>query len=137
MSPEDQPPEPPRDERPEVGSVAEEAAQLFAVLGDWARRQGDEYAGAASGAAHAAHDAVRNVNEHLATGGENCAYCPVCQAISFVRSTSPEVKAHLLVAANSLVQAAAGILDTQTPGGQAPNVEKINLDDDGEWDENS
>lgn len=138
MSPEDQPPGPNAGDRPEVGSVAEEAAQLFAVLGDWAKRQGGEYAGAASGAAHAAHDAVRNVNEHLATGSEECTYCPVCQAISFVRSTSPEVKAHLLVAANSLVQAAAGILATQSPGTTAPNVEKIDLDDgddDAGWDE--
>lgn len=119
--------------RPEVGSVAEEAAQLFAVLGDWAKQQKGEHSDAAGGAAHAAQEAMRNVNEHLATGGQDCTYCPVCQAISFVRNTSPEVKAHLLVAANSLVQAAAGVLATQAPQPEGSSVEKIDLDDDGDW----
>ena len=120
---------------PPVGSVADEAAQLFAALGDWARQQGTSHADAASGAAHAAQEAFHNLNEHVATGGEDCKFCPVCQAIGLVRSTSPEVKAHLFVAANSLVQAAAGMLATQTPEDAATNgVEKIDLDDDGEWE---
>lgn len=123
-------------DQPEVGSVAQEAAQLFAALGDWATQQGATHAaGAAAGAAHSAHEAMRNVNEHLATGGEECTYCPLCQTISFVRNTSPEVKAHLLVAANSLVQAAAGILATQTPTSEGPSVERIDLDDTSDWDE--
>lgn len=121
-------------QNPEVGSVAEEAAQLFAALGDWAKQQGGDYAAAAGGAAQAAQAGLHNVTEHIATGGEDCRYCPLCQAISFVRSTSPEVKAHLLVAANSLVQAAAGVLATQTPSpDKSAPVQKIDLDDESGW----
>ena len=58
---------------------------------------------------------LRDVNEHIATGGEDCRYCPVCRGIELVRQTSPEVKAHLAVAASSLLQAAAGLLETQVP----------------------
>jgi hypothetical protein len=120
-----------------IGSVGEEAAKLFSALSDWARDQGTDYAGTAAGAATAMSEAVRNVNEHVATGGEDCRYCPLCQVISLVRTTSPEVKAHLAVAASSLMQAAAGVLATQVPqdGGKSGPVEKIDLDDDGgDWE---
>lgn len=122
---------------PEVGTVAEEAAQLFAALGGWAKRQGGDYAGAATSAAGTAEDMARSFGEHIATGTEECRYCPVCQAISLVRATSPEVKAHLLVAANSLVQAAAGLLATQTPADPSgPRVQKIDLEDEsGDWNQ--
>lgn len=119
-----------------VGNVGEEAAKLFAALSGWAKDQSADYAGTASGAAGAVSDAFHNVNEHLATGGTDCKYCPVCQVIAAVRSTSPEVKAHLAIAASSLVQAAAGVLATQMPDdGKGSPVEKINLDD--AWDDES
>ena len=53
-----------------------------------------------------------------------------------MRQTSPEVKAHLTVAASSLLQAAAGLLAAaQPPGAPDPGVQKIDLDDEGsEWD---
>ena len=35
--------------------------------------------------AHAVHD----VNEHIATGSEDCRYCPVCQVIHVVRADQP------------------------------------------------
>ena len=117
-----------------VGSVGEEAAKLFGVLSDWAREQGAEGAGAA----HHLAQAVGEVGDHVATGGEDCRYCPVCQAIHLVRQTSPEVRAHLAQAASSLVQAASGLLATRPghPGARtAPGVEKIDLDDDSDWDE--
>jgi hypothetical protein len=90
-----------------------------------------------SGATSSLHD----INEHIATGGEDCRYCPVCQAISLVRSTSPEVRQHLASAASSLLQAAAGVLATPVPDQEARRegpVEKIDLDDaedDEEWDD--
>jgi hypothetical protein len=61
----------------------------------------------------------------------------VCQVIHVVRSTSPEVREHLSVAASSLMQAAAGLLATRTDPSPAPSVEKIDLDDEGDadWDE--
>ncbi|MEO5653004.1 MAG: hypothetical protein ABIN79_01335 [Marmoricola sp.] len=117
-----------------VGSVGEEAAKLFGALSDWAREQGGEYAGSASGAAGAFADAVKDVKDHVATESEDCRYCPVCQVIHVVRQTSPEVRTHLAVAASSLIQAAAGVLATHAPDRQsnAP-VEKIDLD--AGWDD--
>jgi hypothetical protein len=123
-------------ERPDepVGSVGEEAAKLFAALSGWARDQGTEYAGTAAGAAAAMSETAHTINEHIATGSEECRYCPVCQVIHAVRTTSPEVKEHLAVAASSLMHAAAGLLATHVPQDKASPVEKIDLDDS-DWDE--
>jgi hypothetical protein len=128
----------------EVGSLAEEAAKLLGALSGWAKEQGGEAGAAAAGfAAHAA-DAARGVDEHLATGAPECTWCPVCRTVHLVRQTSPEVRAHLAIAASSLVQAAAGVLATVTPDSadpgngesgspRGPQVERIDLDD--EWPE--
>ena len=112
-----------------IGSVGEEAAKLFAALSGWARDQGTDYAGSAAGAAAAMSESMNAVNEHIATGSAECRYCPVCQVIHAVRTTSPEVKAHLAVAASSLMHAAAGVLATHVPQDKATGVEKIDLDD--------
>ncbi|MCX6395865.1 MAG: hypothetical protein NTV23_05220 [Propionibacteriales bacterium] len=118
-----------------VGSVGEEAAKLFSALAGMAKGQGTDYAGTAAGAASAVSDAMHNINEHIATDGADCKFCPVCQVIGVVRATSPEVKAHLAIAASSLMQAAAGVLATQVPAdAKGSPMEKINLDDD-TWDE--
>jgi hypothetical protein len=117
-----------------VGSVGEEAAKLFAALSGWARDQGADYAGSAAGAASAMTETVHTINEHIATSSEDCKYCPVCQVIHAVRTTSPEVKEHLAVAASSLMHAAAGVLATHVPSDKASPVEKIDLDDT-DWDE--
>ncbi|WP_027862813.1 hypothetical protein [Marmoricola sp. URHB0036] len=121
-----------------VGSVGEEAAKLLGALSEWARDQGTDYAGSAAGAASTFAHAVRDVNEHIATDSEDCRYCPVCQVIHVVRSTSPEVREHLSVAASSLMHAAAGLLATHTSPSSSPPVQKIDLDDGddgGSWDE--
>jgi hypothetical protein len=119
-----------------VGTVGEEAAKLLGALSEWARDQGTDYAGTAAGAASSFAHAVRDVNEHIATDSAECRYCPVCQVIHVVRSTSPEVREHLSLAASSLMNAAAGLLATHTPGPSPSSVEKIDLDDsDGDWDE--
>jgi len=118
----------------QVGSVGEEAAKLFAALSGWARDQGTDYAGAAAGAAAAMSETVHALNDHVATGSEDCRYCPVCQVIHAMRTTSPEVKQHLAVAASSLMHAAAGLLATHVPPDKASTVEKIDLDDS-DWDE--
>ena len=123
------------DDRPPVGSVAEEAAALFAALSGLAREQGGQYAGAASNAASAAASAVHGLNEHIATGSAECQFCPVCQVIHVVRSTSPEVKAHLTVAAHSLLQAASAALATHGPAPEQSPVEKIDLDDESSWED--
>ncbi len=108
-----------------VGSVGEEAAKLFDALQDWAKEGG-------LGAAGGLGEQWRTVNEHIATGGQDCTYCPVCQLIGKVRETSPEVRTHLAVAASSLLQAAAMFLEARTarPSGREPQVTKIDLDDE-------
>ena len=131
-----------------IGSVGEEAAKLFTALsgmardlgagaaraGGAAKDQGAQGADSAAGAAFAFGDLLKDVNDHIATDGQDCKYCPVCQVISAVRATSPEVKAHLAVAASSLMHAAAGVLATQVPEDKKSGpVEKIDLDDD--WDD--
>ncbi len=128
----------------DLGTVAEEAAKLLGALGDWARDQGTDWAQGAAGLADHAATTARQVRDHLdpqswegiATGSEECRYCPVCRTIHAVRLMSPEVKAHLTTAATSLLQAAAGVMATQVPGSQAggsgrSGVEHIDLDDDG------
>jgi hypothetical protein len=118
-----------------VGSVGEEAVKLFGALSDWAREQGHDYAGTASGAADALGGVLHDVNEHLATDSAECRYCPVCQVVHVVRRTSPEVRTHLVQAATSLMQAAAGLLATRTDTQPRPGVERIDLDGDGGWDD--
>ena len=118
-----------------VGSVGDEAAKLLGALSDWAKDQGTDYAGTAAGAAGSFAHAVNDVREHIATGSEDCRYCPVCQAIHVVRQTSPEVRAHLSLAASSLMHAAAGLLATKPGEPRSGPVEKIDLDDATGWDE--
>lgn len=121
---------------PPAGSLAEEAAKLLGVLqglaGDAAR---DGAAGAARGTAERV---LADLDEHLANGSASCTYCPICQLISLVRGTSPEVRQHLSVAAGSLLQAASGLLATRVPrASEEDRVEHIDVsgDDDGWPDE--
>ncbi|MEV4261934.1 hypothetical protein [Kribbella sp. NPDC049584] len=79
-----------------VGSVAEEAAKLFAVLQD----------------AAGTHPVEEDKHEHKL--GPDCVWCPVCQLIHRVRNTSPETieqlstaAAHVLGSLRSLLEAAA------------------------------
>jgi hypothetical protein len=135
-----------------VGSVAEEAAKLLGALQGWAREGASDGAGAAGTAASSLSGLLHDLDEHVATGGEDCRYCPVCQVISAVRATSPEVKQHLATAATSLLHAATGVLEAHAQrrpdgdgqrgqGGRARRdqgpVEKIDLSDDAdsEWED--
>lgn len=122
----------------EVGTVAEETAKLLSALQDWAKESGGHQASAASHAAHGLADSVRGLGDHIGHGPD-CKFCPVCQVINVVRETSPEVKQHLAVAANSLLQAMQGMLATQVPDSAGPRrsapVEKIDLDDEDPWDD--
>lgn len=146
--PNGQPDDQPHDQGGEqIGSAAEEAAKLFAALGEWAKDHSSEtatamsagLAGLAGHAAAAANELGRNVEEHLDTGAPECTYCPVCRTVHVVREASPEVRAHLASAAASLMQAAASVLEAAGSGSQRraePGVEKIDLDDSPEsWPE--
>ena len=119
---------------PEIGTVGEEAMKLFGALADMARQQGTDVGSGFSGLADQAASVAREVNDHIATGSAECRYCPICRVVHAVRETSPEVRTHLLTAATSLLQAAAGILETVPPPDQGapqrgPEVEHIDLDD--------
>ena len=88
--------------RDQIGSVAEEAAKLFAVLQQAATDPG--------GTTHAEQPA--EAHEHKL--GPDCLWCPVCQVINKVRNTSPETieqlstaAAHVLGSVRSLLEAAA------------------------------
>ena len=119
-------------EEPSVGTLGEEAVKLLQALQDWTRETtGDAGRRAPVGL-------LSELNDHIATGGKDCQYCPVCQVIAAVRATSPEVKHHLSVAASSLLQAAAGVLATPTsPRRDSGPVEHIDLDGDDWEDEDS
>lgn len=82
-----------------VGSVAEEAAKLFAVL---------------QNAASDAPPAQESEDAHEHKLGPDCVWCPVCQLIHRVRTTSPETieqlstaAAHVLGSLRSLLESAA------------------------------
>ena len=78
---------------------------------------------------------MHEINEHIATGSAECTYCPICRTVHALRDTSPEVRAHLVTAASSFLQAAAALLATQVPkdgSARAGGVERIDLDDDSE-----
>ncbi|MGH3307271.1 MAG: hypothetical protein ACRDOX_06235 [Nocardioides sp.] len=124
----------------EVGSVADEAAKLFGALSDWARDHGPDLGHGLSGLASQAAASAEEVNEHIATGAEECTYCPICRTVHVVRLASPEVRTHLGMAAANLMQAAAGILAaagndaSRTGGARRDGVEHIDLDE-GAWPE--
>jgi len=117
-----------RDE-PRVGALGEEAAKLLQALQDWTHENSGDAGRKAPG------ELLSDLNEHIATGGKDCRYCPVCQLIAAVRATSPEVKHHLGVAASSLLQAAAVVLATQPASSRSDSepVERIDLD--GDWED--
>ncbi|GAA3087850.1 hypothetical protein [Kribbella aluminosa] len=84
-----------------VGSVAEEAAKLFAVLQNAAAEEQPS-------------DEQPADEKHEHKLGPDCVWCPVCQLIHRVRNTSPETieqlstaAAHVLGSLRSLLEAAA------------------------------
>lgn len=129
--------QPERPDPEQVGSVGDEAAKLFAALSGMAKDATASGGNHATGAADGLAGAFRDLNAHVATGGADCRFCPVCQVIHAVRETSPEVKQHLAVAASSLMHAAAGVLATQVPesGARDRGVENIDLNDGDSWGE--
>lgn len=61
-------------------------------------------------AARLADAATRWLNTHVATGGETCQVCPLCQLIEVVRERQPDVAEHLGRAAEALIAAARAAL---------------------------
>ncbi len=132
MSDQDRPGPDDAQEPSDIGNVGEEAAKLLGAFSDWARDQSSEVGTGVSGFASQAAASMAGLNEHLATGSAECTVCPICRTVHAIRETSPEVKAHLVTAASSFLQAAAALLATQVPNDSArpSNVERIDLDDE-------
>ncbi|TDD14117.1 hypothetical protein E1218_33535 [Kribbella turkmenica] len=100
-----------------IGSVAEEAAKLFAVL----QQAADTRTPPTGTPVDEPQDDVRRdasddipEHEHGIGRGPECQWCPVCQLINRVRNTSPETieqlstaAAHVLGSVRSLLEAAA------------------------------
>lgn len=100
----------------EPGPIAGEAGKLFEALQDWARRT------------------MADPGPRIATGSPECTACPVCQALSLLRSTRPETFAHLAEAMSALLIAGRDLLDSHARhhdgdrGGPAsPGVERIDV----------
>lgn len=123
--------EQPGSDRFDVGSVSEEAAKLLGALQDWARESG---AGHARSTGQSVADALGSLGEHVGNG-QDCRYCPLCQALRLVRETSPEVRENLAVAVGALAQAATAALRAPGPRGDSASrpdhgPRPVDLDDD-------
>ncbi|TCN42935.1 hypothetical protein EV644_102429 [Kribbella orskensis] len=139
-----------------VGTVAEEAAKLFAVLQQAARQQ-DPAPPPEEPDAAAPGPGVHDEQEHGTSrcGAAECQWCPVCHLIAKVRHTSPETIEQLSMAAagvlgsvRSLLEAAAeaarqaradaesrtaGTPDTERPA--RSRVDRIDVSEDPDpWD---
>ena len=114
---------------PEVGSVADEAAKLLGALQDWATESG---VGQARGTARGMAEGLSSIGDHVGHG-QDCRYCPLCQAVRLVRETSPEVRENLALAVSALAQAATAALrqpDRGDAGGDTnPGPHHVDLDD--------
>jgi hypothetical protein len=126
----------------DIGSLGEEAARLFAAATDWARQHTGDAAAAADSAATGPADWLGH--EHIATGAPECRWCPVCQAISLLRTTSPDLKEHvgsLVVVARQILDSVAETVGQPEPEAKPrpepkpkPDVERIDLTEDDPWD---
>ncbi|TDO29806.1 hypothetical protein EV643_1444 [Kribbella sp. VKM Ac-2527] len=117
-----------------VGSVAEEAAKLFAVLQQATHTQGEP----AGEKPHEQPDEVPAGEKHEHSLGPDCQWCPVCQLIHRVRNTSPETIEHLSAAAagvlgsvRSLLEAAAEAARQARVDAEARVQDKAQQDKDG------
>ena len=98
------------DERPAVGTVAEEAARLLDALGGWASSAQTGYAARSAHPAAAPGDAADSTTPRCEScGAENgvgqavtCQLCPVCQGIGLLRSVRPETVDRLADLAGAL-----------------------------------
>ncbi|WP_405057797.1 hypothetical protein OG474_34395 [Kribbella sp. NBC_01505] len=132
-----------------VGTVAEEAAKLFAVL----QSAADTHAGPGPSAAEPEEPADEQEHEHKS--GPDCVWCPVCQLINKVRNTSPETieqlstaAAHVLGSVRTLLESAAEVArqkqedaasrSSKSPEDEPaapPTVDRIDVSEDPEpWD---
>jgi hypothetical protein len=101
-----------------TGTAAEETTRLFEAVQEWARRTAGE-----------GRTVGEHWSEHVATGAPECRLCPVCQLISVLRDSRPEVALHLTEAAGSLLAAvrAALLAHEHDWTARRPGVERIDI----------
>ncbi|WP_432949397.1 hypothetical protein ACQPXM_16320 [Kribbella sp. CA-253562] len=119
-----------------VGTVAEEAAKLFAVL----RAAGAADFGAAAGAEDAAEEKTSGGEQpkrddsrsesagtddrlHGIGHGPECQWCPLCQVINRVRTTSPETVEQLSSAAAGVLGAVRGLVEAAAEAARQAKVD--------------
>jgi hypothetical protein len=126
-----------------VGTLAEEAAKLFAAIQSWAadrepaaatRRSEDEEPGPVQ--PDPLQPDAEDVDDPQRThrhpdpepGSTECRWCPHCQLVRMAKATSPDVREHLSQAALSLALALKGLLEEpERTARRAAPVEKIDL----------
>jgi hypothetical protein len=118
---------------PEPGPLAEEAARLVGAAQEWLHRVVGDPAGS-----------------RIATGAEECCWCPLCQLIATLRGERPELLERLAdtqAALAGVLRAVADAAGLGTPASRAGTdaeqaaraeqaaepgrVQRIRLDDDG------
>ena len=99
-----------------VGALGDEASKLFAAAEQWWRD---------------AHDRGHPDDDAAAAGRPECAVCPICQLLSALRESRPELFEHLSAAASSLMQAVRSTFESSVAGGapreDGPAVERIDI----------
>jgi hypothetical protein len=138
------------DERPAVGTVAEEAARLLDALGGWAASGRTGYAAEPGEESQPRPGAAEHAGRCDSCGAENgmgqavtCQLCPVCQGIGLLRSVRPETVDRLADLAGALAatlrdlagqrRAADGPAPTRSPGqGSRGRVQDITVHDEDE-----
>jgi hypothetical protein len=111
-----------------LGTAREEAARLLEAISQWAdSASSPDGAGFSPGSVFASGAGM--LNEHVATGAEECLVCPVCQGISALRKVRPEVVEHLLDAGASLLAALRAGLEPPhgSPERAGGKVERIDI----------
>lgn len=90
----------------QVGSVAEEAAKLFATINNGGHDEDGEH---------------RNDEGHEGhpSSGPECQWCPVCQLISLARHARPETVEQLASAATGVLGSLRGLIDAATESARA------------------
>ena len=99
-----------------VGSLGDEATKLFAAAEQWWRDT---------------HERDHTGETGETRTGPECAICPICQLLSALRGSRPDLFEHLSSAATSLMHAMRSTFESSggswsTPDG-GPTVERIDI----------
>lgn len=111
-------------EREPIGTLAEEAAKLLAVVHGWV---GDP----ATAASTPEGDEEQRHDHGAPEAAAECRWCPLCQLMRMAMATSPDVRAHLSQAAVSMALALKGLLEeSPSTAGRTTPLEKIDVTED-------